>query len=39
MKTISGRMKYRGWERVVWTFTLAAAEYYLIRMPKLLEAT
>jgi len=41
MKTIGGigRMKYRGRERVAWTFTLAAAAYNLIRMPKLMEAT
>ena len=41
MKTIGGigRMKYRGRERVAWTFTLAAAAYNLIPMPKLMEAT
>jgi len=41
MKTIGGigRMKYRGRERVAWTFTLAAAAYNLIRMPKLMAAT
>ena len=41
MKTIGGmgRMKYRGREKVAWTFTLAAAAYDLIRMPKLMEAT
>jgi len=41
MKTIGGigGMKYRGRERVAWTFTLAAAAYNLIRMPKLMEAT
>ena len=41
MKTIGGigRMKYRGRERVAWIFTLAAAAYNLIRMPKLMEAT
>ena len=41
MKTIGGigRMKYRGRERVAWTFTLAAAADNLIRMPKLMEAT
>jgi transposase len=40
MKTIGGirRMKYRGREKVAWTFTLAAAAYNLIRLPKLLEA-
>jgi len=39
MKTIGGigRMKYRGRERVAWAFTLAAAAYNLIRMPKLME--
>ena len=41
MKTVAGigRMKYRGRERVAWTFTLAAAAYNLIPMPKLMEAT
>jgi transposase len=41
MKTIGGirRMKYRGREKVAWTFTLAAAAYNLIRLPKLMEAT
>ena len=41
MKTIGGigRMKYRGREKVAWIFTLAAAAYNLIRMPKLMEAT
>ena len=41
MKTIGGigRMKYRGRERVAWIFTLAAAAYNLIRMPKLMEVT
>jgi hypothetical protein len=32
-------MKYKGREKVAWTFTLAAAAYNLIRMPKLMEAT
>jgi hypothetical protein len=41
MKTIGGisRMKYRGREKVVSIFTLAAAAYNLIRIPKLMEAT
>ena len=41
MKTIGGigRMKYRGREKVAWTFTLAAAAYNLIRLPKLMAAT
>jgi hypothetical protein len=38
MKTIGGirRMKYRGRETVASIFTLAAAAYNLIRLPKLL---
>ena len=41
MKTIGGirRMKYRGREKVASIFTLAAAAYNLIRIPKLMEAT
>jgi transposase len=41
MKTIGGigRMKYRGREKVAWIFTLAAAAYNLIRLPKLMAAT
>jgi len=41
MKTIGGirRMKYRGRETVASIFTLAAAAYNLIRIPKLMEAT
>lgn len=41
MKTIGGirRMKYRGREKVAAIFTLAAAAYNLIRIPKLVEAT
>jgi IS5 family transposase len=41
MKTIGGirRMKYRGREKVASIFTLAAAAYNLIRIPKLPEAT
>src|SRR5262245_44807114 len=41
MKTIGGmrRMKYRGRERVAWMFTLTAAAYNLIRLPKLMAAT
>jgi transposase len=39
MKTIAGMRKprYRGRERVAWAFTLAAAAYNLVRLPKLLE--
>lgn len=38
MKTIAGlrKTKYRGIERVRWAFTLAAAAYNLIRLPKLM---
>ena len=41
IKTIAGqeRTKFRGRERVGWSFTLAAAAYYLARLPKLLEAS
>jgi transposase len=40
VKTIAGqsKTKYRGLERVRWHFTLAAAAYNLIRLPKLLGA-
>jgi DDE family transposase len=39
MKTIGGQRKtrYRGTPRVGWMFTLAAAAYNLIRLPKLLD--
>jgi transposase len=38
MKTIAGlkKTKYRGLEKVGWSFTLAAAAYNLIRLPKLM---
>ena len=38
MKTVAGmrKTKYRGIEKVGWAFTLAAAAYNLIRLPKLL---
>jgi transposase len=41
IKTIAGqaRTRLRGLERVRWSFTLAAAAYNLIRLPKLLAAT
>jgi len=41
MKTIAGlrQTKHRGTARVGWMFSLAAAAYNLIRLPKLLEAT
>jgi len=41
MKTIAGlrKTKYRGLEKVGWAFTLAAAAYNLIRIPKLIGAT
>lgn len=41
IKTIAGqaRTRLRGLERVRWTFTLAAAAYNLIRLPKLIEAS
>jgi len=41
MKTIAGlrQTKHRGAARVGWMFTLAAAAYNLVRLPKLLEAT
>jgi transposase len=40
MKTIGGQRKtrYRGTGRVGWMFTLSAAAYNLIRLPKLLDA-
>jgi hypothetical protein len=40
VKTIGGQRKtrYRGTPRVGWMFTLAAAAYDLIRLPKLLGA-
>jgi transposase len=40
MKTVGGMRKtrYRGREKVAWAFTIAAAAYNLIRLPKLLEA-
>ena len=40
IKTIAGQRKtrFRGVDRVGWTFTLAAAAYNLIRLPKLLGA-
>ena len=41
MKTIAGlrKTKYRGLEKVGWAFTLAAAAYNLVRLPKLLAET
>jgi hypothetical protein len=40
MKTVAGlrKTKYRGIEKVGWAFTLAAAAYNLIRLPKLMGA-
>ena len=40
VKTIAGqsKTKFRGLDRVRWHFTLAAAAYNLIRLPKLLAA-
>ena len=40
MKTVGGQRKtrYRGTAKVGWMFTLSAAAYNLIRMPKLLAA-
>jgi len=40
IKTIGGQRKtrYRGTPRVGWMFTLSAAAYDLIRLPKLLGA-
>jgi IS5 family transposase len=39
MKTVGGQLKtrYRGTAKVGWMFTLSAAAYNLIRMPKLLD--
>jgi hypothetical protein len=41
IKTIAGqaRTRLRGLDRVRWAFTLAAAAYNLVRLPKLIEAT
>jgi IS5 family transposase len=41
IKTIAGqaRTRLRGLDRVRWSFTLAAAAYNLIRLPKLIAAT
>ena len=41
MKTIAGlkKTKYRGLDKVGWSFTMAAAAYNLIRLPKLLGAS
>jgi IS5 family transposase len=41
IKIIAGqeRTRFRGWERVGWAFTFAAADYNLARLPKLLEAS
>ena len=41
MKTIAGlrQTKHRGTARVGWVFTLAAAAYNLVRLPKLLDTT
>ncbi len=38
MKTIAGlkKTKYRGLDKVGWSFTMAAAAYNLIRLPKLI---
>jgi transposase len=40
MKTIAGlkKTKYRGLDKVGWSFTMAAAAYNLIRLPKLMGA-
>src|SRR6266446_1879659 len=40
MKTIAGlrKTKYRGLEKVGWAFTLGAAAYNLVRLPKLMAA-
>jgi transposase len=40
MKTVGGqrKTKFRGVERVGWSFAFAAAAYNLIRLPKLIEA-
>ena len=41
MKTIAGlkKTKYRGLERVGWSFTMAAIAYNLIRLPRLMAET
>ena len=41
IKTVAGQAKtrFRGLERVRWSFQLAATAYNLIRRPKLLAAT
>jgi hypothetical protein len=41
IKMVAGqeRTKFRGCERVGWTFTFAAAAYNLARLPKLMEAS
>ena len=41
IKMVAGqeRTKFRGCERVGWTFTLTAAAYNLARLPKLMEAS
>jgi transposase len=41
IKTVAGQRKtrFRGLERVGWSFQLAAVAYNLIRLPRLLEAT
>ncbi|HEY8128201.1 MAG TPA: transposase, partial [Hyphomicrobium sp.] len=38
MKTVAGlrKTKYRGLDKVGWTFAFAAAAYNLIRLPKLM---
>ena len=40
MKTVAGlrKTKYRGLDKLGWTFTFAAAAYNLVRLPKLLAA-
>jgi Transposase domain (DUF772)/Transposase DDE domain len=40
MKTVAGlrKTKYRGLEKVAWSFTLGAAAYNLVRLPKLMAA-
>jgi hypothetical protein len=38
MKTIAGLKRNCGLERVGWSFTMAAAAYNLIRLPKLMRA-
>ena len=41
IKTVGGlrKTRHRGPERVGWMFTLTAAAYNLIRLPKLIEAS